>query len=320
MHDIGIIGVGTMGGEHARYLTRAVPGARVAAVSDLDPSRARAIAAEIGAAVVDDPGRMIAGGACDGIIIASPDSTHPELAAACLEAGIPALVEKPLATNPAEARRVVEAQGDRDLLSLGFMRRFDPHHVALADAVAGGTIGRPVLFRSVHRNATPPSNVTTRQVVTASAIHDIDAARWLLGEFATVRASGVPTTSGEALDMVLVEGRHSSGALSSIEVFVAASYGYEVTAELVGTAGTVTTLGNAVATIRAGGVAGTPFPPLWLGRFEAAYVAELRAWVSSLGDGPRFPGASARDALIDQIVAEAVIEALESGSTVAVTT
>jgi myo-inositol 2-dehydrogenase/D-chiro-inositol 1-dehydrogenase len=318
MREIAIIGVGIMGSEHARYLNRAVPGARVAAVSDLDLVRARTIADEVGAAVLDDPYDMIVSGAFDGIIIASPDRTHPDLATACLDAGVPALVEKPLATNPADAGRVVEAQGDRQLLSLGFMRRFDPHHVALAEAVAAGTVGRPVLFRSVHRNAAPPPGVTTRQVVTASAIHDIDAARWLLGEFTAVRAVGASTSDGSALDMVLIEGRHASGALSSIEVFVSAAYGYEVTGELIGTKGTVTTLGNDVAVTRVNGVVGTTLPRLWLGRFEAAYIAELRAWVSSLGGGPRFRGASARDGLIDQLVAEAVLEALESAATVVV--
>ncbi len=312
MAAIGIIGLGVMGGGHARYLTGSVPGARVAALYDIDRSRAETVAAEVGAEVVDDPFSMIGDGSIAGVVIASPDSTHAELALACLEAGKPALVEKPLATNKADARRVANADTEAGLLSLGFMRRFDPQHLALRRAIVDGSVGRPTLLRSVHRNPTAPPDLTTRLVVTGSAVHDIDVARWLLGEFESVSASGRTTGDAGAFDFVLIEGHHAGGAVSSIEVFVSAGYGYEVTAEVVGTKGVTTTLAGDLAMTRVDGASVTPYHQVWLDRFGPAYIAELTAWVRSLEFTEPFPGATVRDGYLDQVVAETVMRALET--------
>ncbi|WP_245953530.1 Gfo/Idh/MocA family protein [Arthrobacter silvisoli] len=62
---------------------------------------------------------------------ASHDSTHAALVTACLAAGKPVLCEKPLAPSVNECRDLVELEGDRGPVSLGFMRRFDPGHVEL---------------------------------------------------------------------------------------------------------------------------------------------------------------------------------------------
>ncbi len=313
MAAIGIIGLGVMGGGHARYLTASVPGARVAAVYDIDRCRAEAVAAEVAADVADDPLLLIGGGSVAGVIIASPDPTHAELALACLEAGVPALVEKPLATNPADARRVADAETETGQLSLGFMRRFDPRHLVLRQAIVNGTIGQPTLLRSIHRNPTPPLALTTRLVVTGSAIHDIDVARWLLGEFESVSASGRVTGDGAAFDFVLIEGHHTGGAISSIEVSFSAGYGYEVTAEVVGTEGVTTTLAGDLAITRVDGTSVTPYHQVWLDRFGPAYIAELTAWVRSLKTSEPFPGATVQDGYLAQVVAEAVMRALETG-------
>ena len=313
MTAIDIIGLGVMGAGHARYLTGSVPGARVAAVYDLDRSRAEAVAAEFAAEVADDPFSLIGGGSVAGVIVASPDATHVEFALACLEAGVPALIEKPLATDPADARRVADAETEAGLLSLGFMRRFDPQHLVLRRAIVDGTIGRPTLLRSVHRNPTPPPALTTWLVVTGSAIHDIDVARWLLGEFESVSASGRATRDTAAFDFLLIEGHHAGGAISSIEVFVSAGYGYEVTAEVVGTKGVTTTLAGDLAITRVDGASQTPYDQVWLDRFGPAYIAELTAWVRSLDTTEPFAGATARDGYLAQVVAEAVMRALETG-------
>lgn len=315
MKKIGIVGAGIMGGGHARYLTASVGGARVAAVFDVDTDRAETLATAVGAEVAADARAIIEDPAIDGVVIASPDATHPDLALACIERGVPALVEKPLATDPHHAREVVAAEGDASLLSMGFMRRFDPQHRVLREAVDSGVIGRPRLFRSIHRNPAPAANHSTRLVVTASAIHDIDTARWLLGEFESVTATGRDLDGGPDSDLLLIEGHHRGGGISSIEVFVSAGYGYEVIAEVVAERGVATTLGGELTTTRVRGARTTVFPQIWLDRFEHAYIAELVAWVRSLGGEP-FAGARAIDGYRDQVVAEAVIEAVHRGARV----
>ena len=79
----------------------------------------------------------------------------------------------------------------RRLVSVGLMRRFDPYHVAVREVVAAGTLGRPVLYKGVHRNAAIPYDSRGEVILTNSAGHDIDAVRWLLGqEIETVYVHG----------------------------------------------------------------------------------------------------------------------------------
>jgi myo-inositol 2-dehydrogenase/D-chiro-inositol 1-dehydrogenase len=183
--NIGIIGTSGMGGRHARNLHGKIPGASVLAVSDIDQPRARQVAEECGGAqVLDDPFKLIQAKGVEAILIASPDFTHAELTIECLRAGKPVLCEKPLASNAADAKRVVDeevALGKR-LVSVGFMRRFDPEHVAVKAAVQAGAVGQPILFKGAHRNAATSSQYRSDMGVSNSAVHDLDAARWLLGQ------------------------------------------------------------------------------------------------------------------------------------------
>ena len=315
---VGVIGVGVMGGAHARYLSGRVRSAAVVAVCDKDPGRAERVAETVAAKVVTDPQELIASESVDAVVIASPDSTHVDLALAALDANRPALVEKPLAERPSGASSVVAAEvaGGHRLLSLGFMRRFDPAHTSLWRHLQEGTIGGPRLFRSIHRNPVPPPRGSTRATVAASGIHDIDCARWLLGDFVRVRAVGIPERPGGTLDLVHIQGEHVNGGLSSIEVSTAAGYGYEVTAEIVGKMGVVSTVDSAETDVRVAGQRVSAIPQIWLDRFEAAYLAELEAWVDATVSGEMFGGASAWDGYVAQLVAEAVIDSLDSNAPV----
>src|SRR5262245_35660501 len=135
--SVGIIGAGGMGTRHALNLHRAVGSARVAAIYDLDQDRARQVAGMCGESLVfDDPEGLINDPHVDAVVIASPDDTHATLALACLQADKPVLSEKPLATTVEDAVRVMEAEvglGKR-LVSVGYMRRFDPQHAAVKAA------------------------------------------------------------------------------------------------------------------------------------------------------------------------------------------
>jgi len=307
-----------MGGAHVRYLDRRVRRAEVVAVCDQDTERAGRVAETVAATVVTDPYELIASESVDAVVIASPVSTHVDLALATLDASRPALVEKPLAERPSGAGSVVAAEvaGGHRLLSLGFMRRFDPAHVSLRRHLEEGTIGGLRSFRSVHRNPVPPADGSTRLTVAGSAIHDIDCARWLLGDFVRVRAVGGSDGPGGALDLVHIQGEHVDGGLSSIEVSTAAGYGYEVTAEIVAQSGVVATVDSADTEVRVAGRRTSAIPQIWLDRFEAAYVAELEAWVEATLSGETFDGASAWDGYMAQVVAEAVIDSLDSNTPV----
>jgi myo-inositol 2-dehydrogenase / D-chiro-inositol 1-dehydrogenase len=311
---IGVIGTGNIGTSHARSLALEVSGAEVAWLYDADTARASALADVIGAHVAPSVEQLIA--SSDAVVIASPDALHAEQAILCLDAQRPTLCEKPLAPTVAEATSVVDAEVDlgRRLISLGFMRRFDPGYVALKESLA--SIGRALIVHNVHRNEAAPYGLTTSGTLTNSAIHEIDINRWLLDDdYASVQViagrPGPRTPEGE-LDPILVLLTTRDGTLVEIEAFVNAAYGYEVRCEVVGSDGTVEMGDGAYLTRRADHTVGHDVPALWLGRFGDAYRRQLQAWVDATHRG-RTSGATAWDGLVATITANAAVTSIEQG-------
>ena len=311
---IGIIGTGNIGTSHARSLSREVSGAEVAWLYDADTARASALADELGANVAPTVEQLVA--SSDAVVIASPDALHAEQALLCLDAQRPTLCEKPLAPHVADAQAVVDAEVDlgRRLISLGFMRRFDPGYVALKESLA--SIGEALLVHNVHRNAFAPYGLATAMTMTNMAIHEFDINRWLLDDdYATVQVVAGrpgPRTPDGQLDPVLVLLTTRGGAIVEIEAFVNASYGYEVRCEVVGSEGTVEMGDGSYLTRRAERAVGHEVPELWLGRFEDAYRRQLQAWVDATQVG-RTSGATAWDGLLATITANAAVAAITQG-------
>jgi len=136
---VGVIGAGIMGADHVNTLHRHVSGAAVTMVADLDPARARAVAATLPEARATGDGlALIADSAVDAVVVASADATHADLAVAAVQARKPVMCEKPLAPTLPECLRVVQAEtealdaGEPPLISVGFMRRFDPGYLGKA--------------------------------------------------------------------------------------------------------------------------------------------------------------------------------------------
>lgn len=322
---VGIIGTGGMGTRHATNLHRFVGGARVAAVADLDVDRARRAAAAAGNPTVhDDPAAVIADAGVDAVLIAAPDGRHAELTRACLAAGKPVLCEKPLATTSEDALAVVgdEVALGRRLVAVGFMRRFDPQHNAVKEVVASGRIGEPLLFKGVHRNASVEFGISAATILTNSAGHDLDSARWLLGsDPARVLVRGIrsrPDLHADTRDLLVIELAMANGRLAVAEVYVNADYGYEVSAEVVCQRGTAQTVPPDRVLVRGQANRGVAVASDWMDPFQDAYVAELRDWIGALQSGGTFSGASAWDGLVTMQTTAAAIESLASGQEVPV--
>lgn len=318
---VGVIGVGRMGGRHARNIHRSVPDAHVRAVVDRDADRAAAVAEQCGGSAVHESGEtLIADPAVAAIVIASPESSHAELTQACVAAGKPVLCEKPLATTVHGARSVVDAEVavGRRLVSVGFMREFDPAHRSVAAVTESGKIGRPVFLRSRHDNLGEATPRTVRDVVVNSAIHDLHSVRWLLpGEIVEIHEQHGPDPSNpDVCGFLQVTVTMSEGGLASLEVNADSGYGYEVLVEMVAQRGSVSSPSPSEPIVRLDGVAARHIGRDWLGRFAEAYEREVGAWVEGvLGrPGPRLP--TSWDGYMALVAAEAVLESCRIGSPV----
>ncbi|MEA2312059.1 MAG: myo-inositol 2-dehydrogenase / D-chiro-inositol 1-dehydrogenase [Solirubrobacteraceae bacterium] len=306
---IGVIGAGVMGAAHVRTLAE-VDGAEVVAVADADMVRAEAAAgAAPGSRVVGDPLELIAATDVDAVVIASPDATHEAFALACVQAGKPVLCEKPLAATGEASLRVVQAEAalGRRVVQVGFMRRYDPGYAAVKRQLDDGRLGGALLVHCAHRNASVPPTYTSDMLITSSLPHEIDVARWLLGEEvarATVYRPRQTTHASNGIqDPQFVILEMAGGVLVDVEVFANAGYGYDIQCQVVGETGTVA-LPPQVA-------------PGFVERFGPAYLEELQTWVDRQGDGGP-TGPSAWDGYAAAAVADACLASLAGGEAVAV--
>ncbi|HVA81297.1 MAG TPA: Gfo/Idh/MocA family oxidoreductase, partial [Candidatus Binataceae bacterium] len=203
-----VIGAGRLGTLHARKYA-AQQGVRVAAIVDIDRARAHKLAAETGAAALTDF-RDLAG-QIDLVTVASPGSTHFEIASAMLRAGIDVLLEKPMATTLEEARALAAlgAPAGR-ILQIGHLERFNPAIVRLRPI-----INRP-RFVECHRLAPFTERGTDVDVILDLMVHDLDVILSLApSEAVSVEAVGVAILT-DSIDLANARIRFRSGLIANI--------------------------------------------------------------------------------------------------------
>lgn len=316
---VGVIGTGGMGARHALNMAHHVPGARVAAVMDVDQSRAQETALRCGnARVYDDAKALIADNNVDAVVITSPDDTHASLCMQCISSGKPTLCEKPLAPTAEVARAVVEAEMkvNKRLVQLGFMREYDPAHERVRAVVRSGELGRALVFRGVHMNLANRGVRTLHDVVSNSAVHDVHSARFMMpGEIETVKASHIPVanTGDDTCRYVLIELRYDDGALGVIQCNADAGYAYEVDVEITCETGVVQTNGLSSPSVKYGGAQRHTIEADWLARFDDAYLLEAKAWVQAALNGAAV-GPSAWDGYASLLVTDKCIASALSAS------
>jgi myo-inositol 2-dehydrogenase / D-chiro-inositol 1-dehydrogenase len=315
--NIGLIGTGVMGADHARTLATQVAGIKLRALTDADAARAKSVAAETGAeTVAADPLAVINDPLVHAVLIASPDHTHHDLTLACIAAGKPVLCEKPLAPTSLECLDIISAETARGrrLVQVGYMRRFDPAYTEMKATLLSGKLGLPLFFHCVHRNLSAPPWFDSKMAISNSAVHEIDISRWLLDEeLASVQVFQPATSSPNAtVSPVFLVMRTASGKLVNVENNNNGGYGYDVKGELACEKGAVSLRSPLNCEVSFGQIQGTSYPADWRPRFAAAYRLQLQAWVKSVESGTS-AGASAWDGYAASAVGEAGLAALASG-------
>jgi predicted dehydrogenase len=185
---LGVAGAGVFGRNHLRVIAASAR-AELAAVYDPDQQRARAAAAEHGAVACTSLEELAA--RCAAAVVASPTTTHAEVACRLMEAGLDVLVEKPMAPSAEEARRMIEtAARCGRILQIGHLERFNPA------VEAACRILRLPLFFEIHRLSVFSPRSLDVDVVADLMIHDLDLVLAMTGEEPSeVRAAGIAVLS-----------------------------------------------------------------------------------------------------------------------------
>jgi myo-inositol 2-dehydrogenase/D-chiro-inositol 1-dehydrogenase len=320
---VGVIGTGIMGADHVDTLHRFVSGAAVGMVADVDLARAEAVASAVpGVRATGDAAALIGDPAVDAVVVASHDSTHAALVLAAIAAGKPVMCEKPLAPTVPECVRVVEAEraaigaAGAPLVSLGFMRRFDPAYVELKAALEARACGAPRVAHCVSRGVASAPGATNEVSITQSAIHEFDVMPWLLGAPIVEVSWHAPRSPGPVPgldDPQVMLLRTADGALTTLEVFLNAGYGYDIRCEIVGERGTLALAEHKRVVADLDGRRAAAYPADWRPRFADAYRLQLQAWIDAVAAGRPAPLATAADGLAATVVADAAVASMRAG-------
>ncbi|MEI6648122.1 MAG: Gfo/Idh/MocA family oxidoreductase [Actinomycetes bacterium] len=207
----GLVGLGMMGRHHARILG-SLDGVELVAVSD-PMGDAHGVAGD--RPVFATVQELIAHGV-DYAMVAAPTAFHEELGIALAEAGIHAMVEKPLAVDTPAAQRITAAFASRGLVgAVGHIERFNPALQKLRSKLDNGDLGD--VYQIITRRQGPfPARIADVGVVKDLATHDIDLTAWVArSPFASVSARTVHKSGRVHEDMVAAIGQLENGIITN---------------------------------------------------------------------------------------------------------
>jgi predicted dehydrogenase len=190
---IGLVGCGSWGKHILRDLVEL--GCRVSVVARSERSRANAEGAdEIVSSVAELPG-------VEGIVVAAPTTLHADIVEQALERDVPIFVEKPLATEPADADRIAAAASDRVFVMDKW--RYHPGVELLGQIARGGELGKIIGLRTVRNGWGNPHDVDGVWVL---APHDLSIGLEILGKLPRPVSALADSSDGYANGLVGVLG------------------------------------------------------------------------------------------------------------------
>lgn len=348
---IALAGVGVIGRRHLELL-QANPRATVSALVDPAPGSV-AMAVGLGVPHFNSLDAMLRQDKPHGVILATPNHCHAPGAMQCLQHGVPALIEKPLADTLQSAQALADAVAAGKVpMLVGHHRRHGAILRRARDAIACGRLGRVVTVMGSAQFYKPDSyfeqgpwrKLPGGGPILINLIHELDSLRYLCGEIETVHAVASHAVRGFAVeDTAVMTLRFASGALGTFTLsdVAAAPFSWEQTSGenkayarypqencyvVAGTLGTlaVPTLRN-WRQVRPDDGSAPAGEPGWMTPLieETLTVANLDPLVAQLEhfcdviEGAAAPIITVKDALQSLRAVEAVRRSIDTGGTIA---
>jgi inositol 2-dehydrogenase len=306
--NVGVIGLGRLGGVYARNLAQRVPNARLVAVADQKAELREQFANELGIKAYQNHLDLLHDKDVEAIAIITSTSTHKQVvmdAAACRKA---IFCEKPMSLSLESAYEMLHAVETAGVFfHMGFQRRFDAGYLAAKNKVDDGVIGMPVVMTAISRDPfRPPLEFCNPKVsgglIADMGVHDFDLGRMFMGEVATVHAVGGALAYPEMksvgdIDNALVNMVFDNGTLGAVQLSRNAVFGYDIRTEIWGTKGSIQ-IGyfqhTPILVMTQEGITHDVVPH-FMQRFESAYLTQIQDFVNRVtaGQPPSLTGADA---------------------------
>lgn len=207
----GLIGLGMMGRHHARVL-QSINGVELAAVAD---AAGDVHSATSGVPMYSSVDELLAQN-LDYLVIALPTAFHLEAALAAADAGVPVLIEKPLAVDLASSQQIVDAFNSKGVFgAVGHIERYNPALQEARKRLENGDLGD--VYQVITRRQGPfPARIADVGVVKDLGTHDIDLTSWVTqSPFKSVAAHTAHRSGREHEDLVAITGQLSNGVVTN---------------------------------------------------------------------------------------------------------
>lgn len=316
-----VIGCGRIGLVHARGIATSQQAA-LAAVCDIDPSRAEHVGKTFGAAAYHDVRQMLAAERLEAVTIATPDHAHVEPALAAIEAGCHVFCEKPLAESCAAAQAMASLALERGVhLGVDYNRRFGFGYRRARQLIDESAIGelQSIVVLVSDPPPGPPLSKNRFAIFTTLLTHHFDLVAWYGGPIRSIMA-----VAGQY--KALVGNVHITCELrTGVVATIIANYrtGQPRTLErmdLIGSQGTLT-VDNVTRGVTLERLGSDDVQTLRLDSsdsgdaFYQTLIDHLQSFIAHLARGES-PDVTAQDALASLAAAEAAIESLQSGRSI----
>src|ERR1700736_6578310 len=205
---VGVIGVGHIGSNHARLYAE-IPSAEFAAVYDIDPIRAAAVAQKYNVKAAGSAWEF--GDMVEAASVATPTTTHYDVARSLLQSGKHLLIEKPISESTREASELATMASDKNvILQVGHVERFNPILSALEARLTHPR------FIEAHRLSPYPNRSTDIGVVLDLMIHDLEIILHLVrSPVESIDAVGIPVLS-KSEDIANARIRFKNGCVANL--------------------------------------------------------------------------------------------------------
>ncbi|MBB4195063.1 putative dehydrogenase [Rhizobium aethiopicum] len=235
---LAVLGAGLIGKRHIKHVLDE-PTAELVAIVDPSPV-GEAIASEVGVKWFSTFAEMVAAARPDGVIIATPNQIHVRNGFEAVEAGIPALIEKPIVDDIAAGEKLVEMAEARGVpLLTGHHRRHNPMMQKAKQIIESGKLGRILVVNAMFWLFKPEEYFDTSWrrergagPVFLNLIHDIDNLRYLFGDITAVQALESNAVRGNAVEetaVILIEFKNGILGTASVSDSVVAPWSWEMT-------------------------------------------------------------------------------------------
>lgn len=216
---VAVIGVGSMGRNHARVCWEMSDSVKFVGVSDVDLNQAETIAQKYGVRAYSDYRKLLDELKPDVVTIAVPTSLHKEVALEAISRGIHLLIEKPIASSVEDGEEIIAAAHSKNVkLMIGHIERFNPAVIALKARIEAGELGK-VFQVDVRRQGPFPTRINDVGVVVDLAVHDLDIMRYVTGqEIIRVFAETEHQIHSSREDLLTALVRMSSGAVGNLNI------------------------------------------------------------------------------------------------------